>query len=64
MAAGERRRPPAALRAFLSERLAAAAIPSFYAARASLPRNRNGKIDRKALCLDAATPDSPWRQQA
>lgn len=58
VAAGEPAPPAAALRAFLSERLAAAAIPSFYAARASLPRNRNGKIDRKALCLDAAAPDS------
>ncbi|SHH53312.1 non-ribosomal peptide synthetase [Massilia sp. CF038] len=51
--------PPApALRAFLAKHLAGAAIPSFYATRASLPRNHNGKIDRKALLLDAAMPDA------
>jgi nonribosomal peptide synthetase MxcG len=47
--------PAAALRAFLAERIAAAAVPSFYTPRASLPRNQNGKIDRGALrALDVA----------
>jgi amino acid adenylation domain-containing protein len=51
--------PPAcALRGFLADRLAAAAIPSRYATRASLPRNHNGKIDRKALTIDAGLPDA------
>ena len=48
---------PAALRAFLAERLAPAAIPLLYHARAELPRNRNGKIDRKALAM-AAEPSA------
>nr|WP_229423508.1 non-ribosomal peptide synthetase [Massilia frigida] len=38
-----------ALRAFLAERLPAAAVPSNYASLARLPRNANGKIDRSAL---------------
>jgi nonribosomal peptide synthetase MxcG len=58
LVAGEPVPPAAALRAFLAERLAPAAIPASYATRASLPRNRNGKIDRKALGIDAALPDA------
>ncbi|CDG83717.1 non-ribosomal peptide synthetase [Janthinobacterium agaricidamnosum] len=57
---------PAELRAFLAERLAAAALPAAYLALPQLPRNANGKIDRKALAalpLDAAhqapQPDGP-----
>jgi nonribosomal peptide synthetase MxcG len=38
-----------ALRAFLAERLPAAAVPANYAGLARLPRNANGKIDRAAL---------------
>lgn len=38
-----------ALRAFLAERLPAAAVPGNYASLARLPRNANGKIDRSAL---------------
>lgn len=42
--------PPAlALRAFLAERLAAAAVPAGYVVFSALPRNQNGKIDRVAL---------------
>lgn len=48
--------PESALRAFLAERLAAAAVPASYIARASLPRNRNGKIDRAALRAHAGEP--------
>ncbi|AIY40965.1 Siderophore biosynthesis non-ribosomal peptide synthetase modules [Collimonas arenae] len=40
---------PAVLQAFLAERLAAVAVPSCYLALPQLPRNANGKIDRKAL---------------
>jgi nonribosomal peptide synthetase MxcG len=47
--------PPAALRAFLGERLAAAAVPASFTVCASVPRNRNGKIDRAALRELAAT---------
>ncbi|MFC5475412.1 amino acid adenylation domain-containing protein [Paraherbaspirillum soli] len=51
---------PAALRAFLSERLPAVAIPASYSALPKLPRNLNGKIDRKALSampIEAAVTD-------
>jgi nonribosomal peptide synthetase MxcG len=41
--------PASALRAFLAERLNAAAVPASYVVRATLPRNHNGKIDRSAL---------------
>jgi len=52
--------PPqaAALRAFLAERIAAAAVPAFVTSRASLPRNRNGKIDRGALRALGAAPQA------
>lgn len=48
--------PGSALRAFLAERLAAAAVPASFIARASLPLNRNGKIDRAALRVHAGAP--------
>lgn len=47
--AGEPPPQTAALRAFLAERIAAAAVPACFVPKASLPRNRNGKIDRSAL---------------
>lgn len=56
--------PTAALRAFLSERLAAAAIPANFVARAVLPRNRNGKIDRKALLIEAGPPAGSGQTRA
>lgn len=40
---------PTALRAFLAERLLAAAVPGSYLSLPVLPRNANGKIDRVAL---------------
>lgn len=46
---------PAALRSFLGERLAPAAVPASFTVCASVPRNRNGKIDRAALRELAAT---------
>ncbi|QPI53501.1 amino acid adenylation domain-containing protein [Massilia antarctica] len=58
-----------ALRAFLAERLPAAAVPANYASLARLPRNANGKIDRSALRareLDAAptAPDATPLEQS
>lgn len=49
---------PAALRAFLGQRIAAAAVPASYTMRASLPRNRNGKVDRAALRELAGTQEA------
>ncbi|MFD4241967.1 amino acid adenylation domain-containing protein [Streptomyces sp. NPDC058525] len=49
---------PAALRAYLSERLPAAMVPGTYVEIAELPLNPNGKLDRRALpappCAEAA----------
>jgi amino acid adenylation domain-containing protein len=49
------------LRQFLSERLPTPMVPSKVAVMDALPRNRNGKVDRKALVADAerliAEPD-------
>lgn len=42
---------PAVLRAFLAQRLAAVAVPGSYLVLPQLPRNANGKIDRKALSV-------------
>ncbi len=50
---------PAALRSFLGERLAPAAVPASYTVIANLPRNRNGKIDRAALRELAGTRETP-----
>ncbi|HSF41300.1 MAG TPA: non-ribosomal peptide synthase/polyketide synthase [Thermoanaerobaculia bacterium] len=47
---------PAALRAFLRERLPEAMVPLDWVSLPELPRTPNGKIDRKALALLA--PDS------
>ena len=52
---------PAALRARLAQRLAAPAIPSLFLPIASLPRDANGKVDRKALkaLVPAASEPAP-----
>ncbi len=52
-----------ALRSFLGERLAPAAIPACFITLAALPRNHNGKIDRAALRQHAAQV-APAPQQA
>ena len=44
----------AELRAFLAARLPATMIPSVFVARATLPLNANGKVDRAALVRAAA----------
>ncbi|QYF95650.1 amino acid adenylation domain-containing protein [Massilia sp. PAMC28688] len=51
----------AALRAFLAERLAPAAIPATFLQQTALPRNHNGKIDRAALRMEAGrqAPEIP-----
>ena len=46
------------LRQFLEDRLADAMIPSMFCLLESLPKNRNGKIDRKALLRLAETSAS------
>jgi hypothetical protein len=45
---------PAALRAFLAERLPAFLIPAAIVAMDALPLNKNGKVDKKALPAPAA----------
>ncbi len=57
IAAGGATPDPAAIRAWLAERLPAAAVPAAIRYAASLPFTAGGKLDRKTLTAQTAGPD-------